>query len=251
MLLRKTLYHRRLQGIFNQTFFQAKTKYPQANLSHNTSCTLPVQRSSSLTCCDFWYKSCKFNCVRPVQVSGRSELTELPSSQLWERARPRVWAPSRKASVNPPTPLIDPCSRPSPASSWWPPWQPRRCWSCSGLAPPCCPGPAGRARLSETRAKQKMRSEKKITPLTVSGKEQSDVKSSSRSLSFSSDGLEMFLQYNCCGKQYLLSGLVYAAVVFKNEKNNNNNLAHGSVSSFYLFYVLLCAKASLSNANII
>lgn len=84
-----------------------------------------------------------------------------------------------------------------------------------------------------------------------SGKEQSDVKSSSRSLSFSSDGLEMFLQYNCCGKQYLLSGLVYAAVVFKNEKNNNNNLAHGSVSSFYLFYVLLCAKASLSNANII
>lgn len=170
MLLRKTLYHRRLQGIFNQTFFQAKTKYPQANLSHNTSCTLPVQRSSSLTCCDFWYKSCKFNCARPVQVSGRSELTELPSSQLWERARPRVWAPSRKASVNPPTPLIDPCSRPSPANSWWPPWQPRRCWSCSGLAPPCCPGPAGRARLSETRAKQKMRSEKKITPLTVSGK---------------------------------------------------------------------------------
>lgn len=142
-------------------------KYPQANLSHNTSCTLPVQRSSSLTCCDFWYKSCKFNCARPVQVSGRSELTELPSSQLWERTRPRVWAPSRKASVNPPTPLIDPCSRPSPASSWWPPWQPRRCWSCSGLAPPCCPGPAGRARLSETRAKQKMRSEKKITPLTV------------------------------------------------------------------------------------
>lgn len=104
------------------------------------------------------------------------------------------------------------------------------------------------------RAKQKMRSEKIITPLTVSGKQKrtsSDVKSSSRSLSFISDGLEMFLQYNCCGKQYLLSGLVYAAVVFKNEKNPNNNLAHGSVSSFYLFYVLLCAKASLSNANII
>lgn len=66
------------------------------------------------------------------------------------RARLKVCAPSKKASVSPQSPPIDPCLHPSPASSWWLPWLPHHCWSCSGLAPPYCPSLAGMARLGET-----------------------------------------------------------------------------------------------------
>ncbi len=59
----------------------------------------------------------------------------------------KVCVPSRKASVNPQSLLTDSCLHPSPACSWWLPLLPRRCWSCSALAPPCCPSPAETARL--------------------------------------------------------------------------------------------------------
>lgn len=73
----------------------------------------------------------------------------------------------------------------------------------------------------------------------------SDVKSSSRSLSFSSDGLEMFLQYNCCGKQYLLSGLVYAAVVFKNEKKQQQQSSTWlCVQLLFILCTFMCQSIS-------
>lgn len=92
------------------------------------------------------------------QISwSQNEQLKHPSSQRMTRKRHKsMWeglkgfVRSRKASVDPRSPPTDPCSRPSPGGSWWPPWLPRRCWSCSAREPPCCPSPAGTARLGGT-----------------------------------------------------------------------------------------------------